>query len=54
MMVLAMLRLGVSLADLEQLDFGMMMDMIITHNNLTIKSEDPDTIEASQDDYDAF
>ena len=53
-MVLAMLRLGVSLADLEQLDFGMMMDMIITHNNLAIQSDESEMVEASQADYDAF
>lgn len=54
MLMLAMFRLGVSLADLEQLDFGMMMDLIITHNNMNSNQEDDCVIDATQNDFDRF
>lgn len=47
---------GLSLVDFENMTVGMILDYIITYNNLNIKADDEeDEIrEATQEDFDKF
>lgn len=47
---------GISLIDFERMTMGMILDYIITYNNLNISEEDKEESirEANQNDFDSF
>ena len=56
MLMVRAIERGLSLIDFENMTVGMILDYIITYNNLNIKeeSEEEQVREATQEDFDAF
>ena len=53
--LLSCIRIGLSLSDVSQMDFGEMIDIVITFNNrFLIDDEKPKVRNATQKDFDAF
>ena len=54
-LLLSCLRLGLSMSDVDELEIGMMIDLIVTNNNILEGTSKEDTIRnATQRDFDAF
>lgn len=51
--MLRAVELGVSIADLDLLDIGLVMDMVTEKINDTVEDDTPE-IDATQDDFDKF
>ncbi|NWK10403.1 hypothetical protein HXZ52_04175 [Clostridium cadaveris] len=52
-LVLALSR-GLTAADFENMTLGMILDYVITYNNMKIESEDENIKSATQEDFDRF
>lgn len=55
MLMVRALERGLTLRDFEDLTVGMIIDYIITYNNLNVNEDEEDEVrEATQADFDAF
>lgn len=55
MLVVASTSRGITLADWDILTIGMIIDIIIEHDNLSVDPDDPDVVRtANQDDFNSF
>lgn len=53
-LLLSCLRLGMSVKDVDDMEIGMLMDIIITNNNIIDADDKPKVRQATQADFDRF
>lgn len=53
-LLLSCLRLGMTVRDVDEMEIGMLMDIIITNNNIIDSNDKPKVRQATQADFDRF
>lgn len=53
-LLLSCLRLGMTVKDVDDMEIGMLMDIIITSNNIIDADDKPKVRQATQADFDKF
>lgn len=53
-LLLSCLRLGMTVKDVDDMEIGMLMDIIITNNNIIDADDKPKVRQATQADFDIF
>lgn len=53
-LLLSCLRLGMTVRDVDDMEIGMLMDIIITNNNIIDADDKPKVRQATQADFDKF
>lgn len=53
-LLLSCLRLGMTVKDVDDMEIGMLMDIIITNNNIIDADDKPKVRQATQADFDKF
>lgn len=53
-LLLSCLRLGMTVKDVDEMEIGMLMDIIITNNNIIDVDDKPKVRQATQADFDNF
>lgn len=53
-LLLSCLRLGMTVKDVDDMEIGMLMDIIITNNNIIDADDNPKVRQATQADFDKF
>lgn len=53
-LLLSCLRLGMTVKDVDEMEIGMLMDIIITNNNIIDADDKPKVRQATQADFDKF
>ena len=53
-LLLSCLRLGMTVKDVDDMEIGMLMDIIITNNNIIDADDKPKVRQATQADFDNF
>lgn len=53
-LLLSCLRLGMTVKDVDDMEIGMLMDIIITNNNIIDADDKPKVRQATQADFDRF
>lgn len=53
-LLLSCLRLGMTVRDVDEIEIGMLMDIIITNNNIIDADDKPKVRQATQADFDIF
>ena len=53
-LLLSCLRLGMTVKDVDDMEIGMLMDIIITNNNIIDTDDKPKVRQATQADFDNF
>lgn len=53
-LLLSCLRLGMTVRDVDDMEIGMLMDIIITNNNIIDADDKPKVRQATQADFDRF
>lgn len=53
-LLLSCLRLGMTVKDVDEMEIGMLMDIIITNNNIIDADNKPKVRQATQADFDNF
>lgn len=53
-LLLSCLRLGLTVKDVDDMEIGMLMDIIITNNNIIDADDKPKVRQATQADFDRF
>lgn len=53
-LLLSCLRLGMTVKDVDDMEIGMLMDIIITNNNIIDADDKPKVKQATQADFDKF
>lgn len=53
-LLLSCLRLGMTVHDVDEMEIGMLMDIIITNNNIIDADDKPKVRQATQADFDIF
>lgn len=53
-LLLSCLRLGMTVKDVDDMEIGMLMDIIITNNNIIDADDKPKIRQATQADFDIF
>lgn len=53
-LLLSCLRLGMTVKDVDEMEIGMLMDIIITNNNIIDADDKPKVRQATQADFDRF
>lgn len=53
-LLLSCLRLGMTVKDVDDMEIGLLMDIIITNNNIIDADDKPKVRQATQADFDKF